>query len=387
MKLPLSYSIRNLAVRKTTTIMTALGISATVAVLMAVLALVQGLNTAFSSTGHPLNVLVMRKGSDAELNSNFSRSVFQDLKFKEGIAKGTNGQPLASLELVTVINLPSVDNPEGVNVTLRGLDMSGIEMRGLTLTEGRWFESGKREIVIGKAIAKRFPDGKIGNNLHFGKGEWRIVGIMDADRSAVNSEIFADLNQAAADYDRVDVLSAALVRATDELSRNALINDLKADQRLNVDARTEKDYYAQQTVSAIPIAALGMFVAVIMAVGSSFAGMNTMFAAVARRSREIGTLRILGFSKGSILIAFFLESLGLALIGGLIGVVLVLPISNVTTAIGSFTSFSEISFNFQVTPTLIAAGLAFALIMGALGGLIPAYLASRKQILNSLRDI
>ena len=387
MKLPLSYSIRNLAVRKTTTIMTALGISATVAVLMAVLALVQGLNTAFSSTGHPLNVLVMRKGSDAELNSNFSRSVFQDLKFKEGIAKGTNGQPLASLELVTVINLPSVDNPEGVNVTLRGLDMSGIEMRGLTLTEGRWFESGKREIVIGKAIAKRFPDGKIGNNLHFGKGEWRIVGIMDADRSAVNREIFADLNQAAADYDRVDVLSAALVRATDELSRNALINDLKADQRLNVDARTEKDYYAQQTVSAIPIAALGMFVAVIMAVGSSFAGMNTMFAAVARRSREIGTLRILGFSKGSILIAFFLESLGLALIGGLIGVVLVLPISNVTTAIGSFTSFSEISFNFQVTPTLIAAGLAFALIMGALGGLIPAYLASRKQILNALRDI
>lgn len=387
MKLPLSYSIRNLAVRKTTTIMTALGISATVAVLMAVLALVQGLNTAFSSTGHPLNVLVMRKGSDAELNSNFSRSVFQDLKFKEGIAKGTNGQPLASLELVTVINLPSVDNPEGVNVTLRGLDMSGVEMRGLTLTEGRWFESGKREIVIGKAIAKRFPDGKIGNNLHFGKGEWRIVGIMDADRSAVNSEIFADLNQAAADYDRVDVLSAALVRATDELSRNALINDLKTDQRLNVDARTEKDYYAQQTVSAIPIAALGMFVAVIMAVGSSFAGMNTMFAAVARRSREIGTLRILGFSKGSILIAFFLESLGLALIGGLIGVVLVLPISNVTTAIGSFTSFSEISFNFQVTPTLIAAGLAFALIMGALGGLIPAYLASRKQILNALRDI
>lgn len=387
MKLPLSYSIRNLAVRKTTTIMTALGISATVAVLMAVLALVQGLNTAFSSTGHPLNVLVMRKGSDAELNSNFSRSVFQDLKFKEGIAKGTNGQPLASLELVTVINLPSVDNPEGVNVTLRGLDMSGIEMRGLTLTEGRWFESGKREIVIGKAIAKRFPDGRIGNNLHFGKGDWRIVGVMDADRSAVNSEIFADLNQAAADYDRVDVLSAALVRATDELSRNALINDLKADQRLNVDARTEKDYYAQQTVSAIPIAALGMFVAVIMAVGSSFAGMNTMFAAVARRSREIGTLRILGFSKGSILIAFFLESLGLALIGGLIGVVLVLPISNVTTAIGSFTSFSEISFNFQVTPTLIAAGLAFALIMGALGGLIPAYLASRKQILNALRDI
>jgi putative ABC transport system permease protein len=203
----------------------------------------------------------------------------------------------------------------------------------------------------------------------------------------VNSEIFADLNQAASDYDRSEVLSSALLRATDELSRNALINDLKADQRLNVDARTELAYYTQQTVNAAPVAALGIFVAVIMAVGSSFAGMNTMFAAVARRSKEIGTLRILGFSKGSILMAFFLESLGLAMLGGLIGVVLVLPLSNVTTAIGSFTSFSEINFNFRVTPELVLLGLAFSLGMGALGGLIPAYLASRKEILNALRDV
>ncbi|MDZ7637770.1 MAG: FtsX-like permease family protein [Bryobacterales bacterium] len=172
-----------------------------------------------------------------------------------------------------------------------------------------------------------------------------------------------------------------------ELARNALINELKSDQKLNVDARTELAYYTAQTVSAAPIAALGIFVAVIMAVGSSFAGMNTMFAAVARRSKEIGTLRILGFSKGSILLAFFLESLGLAAIGGLIGIVLVLPLSNVTTAIGSFVSFSEISFNFRVTPSLMLAGMLFALTMGALGGLIPAYLASRKEILNALRDV
>lgn len=387
MKLPLSYSLRNLAVRKTTTIMTALGIAATVAVLLAVLALVVGLNTAFRATGHPLNVLVMRKGSDAELNSNFQRSVFQDLKFKPGIAKGQNGQPLASLEMVTIVNLPAIDNPDGVNVTLRGVEQAGIEMRGLQLVSGRWFRSGRREIVVGKAIAKRFPDGKVGNRLRFGKGDWEIVGIMDAGRGAVNSEIFADLNQAASDYDRSEVLSSALLRATDELSRNALINDLKADQRLNVDARTELAYYTQQTVNAAPVAALGIFVAVIMAVGSSFAGMNTMFAAVARRSKEIGTLRILGFSRGSILMAFFLESLGLALLGGLVGVVLVLPLSNVTTAIGSFTSFSEINFNFRVTPGLVIVGLLFSLGMGALGGLIPAYLASRKEILNALRDV
>lgn len=387
MKLPLSYSIRNLAVRKTTTIMTALGIAATVAVLLAVLALVVGLNTAFSDTGHPLNVLVLRKGSDSELSSNFARNVFQDLKFKPGIQNGQDGQPLASLEMVTVINLPSVDNPDGSNVTLRGLDKIGIEMRELSLLEGRWFQPGRREIVVGKSIAKRFPDGRIGNRLEFGKGQWEIVGVLDGGRSAVNSEIFADLNQAASDYDRADVLSSALVRAEDPLTRNALINDLKADQRLNMDAKTEKEYYEQQTVSAIPIATLGIFVSVIMAVGSSFAGMNTMFAAVARRSKEIGTLRILGFSRGSILLAFLLESLGLALLGGLIGVAVVLPLSNVTTAIGSFTSFSEISFNFRITPALVAAGLAFALTMGALGGIIPAWIASRKQILNALRDI
>ncbi|MCW5962944.1 MAG: ABC transporter permease [Bryobacterales bacterium] len=387
MKIPLSYSIRNLAVRRTTTLMTALGIAATVAVLLAVMALAEGLRSAFAATGHPLHVLVTRKGSDSELSSNFERRVFQDLLYKPGIASGSNGQPLASLEMVTVINLPAADNPDGVNVTLRGVGPAGIEMRDLAMPQGRWFESGKREAVVGKSILARFPTAQVGDTLRFGKGEWQIVGVMDGGRSAVNSEVFVDLNQAASDFDRSSVLSSALLRASDELARNALINDLETDQRLNVAARTERDYYASQMVASAPIQFLGTFVAIIMAIGSSFACMNTMYAAVARRSKEIGTLRVLGFSQWSILTAFFLESLALAAIGGLLGIVLVLPLSNVSTAIGSFVSFSEVSFNLSVTPSVMITGLIFALVMGVLGGLLPARMAARKEILNALRDI
>lgn len=387
MKIPLTYSIRNLAVRRTTTIMTALGIAATVAVLLAVMALAEGLRSAFAATGHPLHVLVTRKGADSELSSNFERRVFQDLLYKQGIAKGANGQPLASLEMVTVINLPATDNPDGANVTLRGLSPAGVEMRELALPQGRWFESGKREAVVGKSILARFPTAQVGQMLRFGKGEWRIVGVMDGGRSAVNSEVFVDLNQAASDFDRSSVLSSALLRATDELSRNALINDLEADQRLNVAARTERAYYAAQMVASAPIQFLGTFVAIIMAIGSSFACMNTMYAAVARRSKEIGTLRVLGFSQGSILVAFFLESLALAVLGGILGILLVLPLSNVSTAIGSFVTFSEVSFNLSITPSVMFTGLVFALVMGVLGGLLPARMAARKEILNALRDI
>lgn len=387
MKIPVSYSLRNLAVRRTTTLMTALGIAATVAVLLSVMALAEGLRSAFAATGHPLHVLVTRKGSDSELSSNFERRVFQDLVYKPGIAKGANGQPLASLEMVTVINLPAVDNPDGVNVTLRGVSPAGVEMRELNLTAGRWFDTGKREAVVGKAILARFPDARVGGSLRFGKGDWVIVGVMDGGRSAVNSEVFVDLNQAASDYDRSAVLSSALLRATDELARNALINDLESDQRLNVAARTERAYYASQMVASAPIQFLGTFVAVIMAVGSSFACMNTMYAAVARRSKEIGTLRVLGFSQWSILTAFFLESLALAILGGVLGILLVLPLSNVSTAIGSFVSFSEVSFNLRITPAVMISGLVFALVMGVLGGLLPARMAARKEILNALRDI
>lgn len=387
MAVPISYNIRNLIVRRTTTIMTALGIALTVAVLLSVLALVQGLRTTFTTTAHPLNILVMRKGSNAELNSNFTRAMFQDVKLKPGIARSSQGEPMISLEMVQIVNLPRIDAPEGANVTIRGVLPVGVEVRpDLKLAAGRWFETGKREIVVGKSIAERFPDAQLGRKLKFARGDWEIVGVMDAGRSAVNSEIWGDVNQMSADYNRSEVLSSVLIRAEDAVTMQALINDLEADPKLNVMAKSEKSYFEAQTVSSMPVQFLGMFVSVIMAVGSCFAAMNTMYAAVARRAREIGTLRVLGFSRSSILTSFLAESLLLALLGGLLGCLLVLPLNNITTGIGNFITFSEITFNFAVTPMIMAIGLLFALILGALGGLFPARNAARKEILNALRE-
>jgi putative ABC transport system permease protein len=387
MQIPLSYNLRNLAVRKMTTIMTALGIGLTVAVLLAILALVEGLNHAFATTGHPLNVLVVRKGAQAELTSNFSRDKFNDVKVNPNIARSSTGEPMASLEVVTVIVLESAAAPGGMNINLRGVMPTGIELRdGIRIEEGRWFTPGRRQCVVGKSVATRYPGARIGEKLQFGRAEWEIVGIMSQGNTAVNSEIWADVNQVDADFGRQGVLSSVLLRATDEPAVQALIANLEADQRLNVDAQTEKEYYGQQTSAALPIQFIGTFVAVIMAIGSSFAAMNTMYAAVARRSREIGTLRVLGFSQRGILISFFIESLLLATAGGMLGVLLVLPLNNITTGIGSFTTFTEIAFQFRITPQIMAAGVIFGLIMGALGGLFPAAAAARKQILIALRE-
>jgi putative ABC transport system permease protein len=388
MAIPLAYNLRNLTVRKTTTLMTALGIALTVSVLVAVLALVNGLKSAFEASGNPLNILVMRKGANAELSGGMTRDAFEALKAKPGIARSADGLPLASLELVTVILVVNDSHPDGMNITLRGLTQVGLDIREKTkIVNGRWFHAGQREIVVGKSIAKRYPDAELGKKLRFGRGDWEVVGVMDSDSSATNSEIYADFNQMAGDFNRQDGPSSALIRATDAVAAQAIINSVNDDQRLNSNARTELDYMDSQTNSAAPVQYLGVFVAIIMAVGSSFAAMNTMYAAVARRAKEEGTLRLLGFSRGSILTSFFLESLLLSLLGGAIGCLLVLPLNTVTTGMMSFTSFSEIAFNFRVGPEAMALGIGFALIMGAIGGVFPARMAARKEILVALRDI
>ncbi len=387
MSIPLAYNLRNLVVRKTTTIMTALGIALTVAVLLAILSLVNGLRATLATTGDPLHILVMRKGSESEIVSNFSREQFQDLKFKSGIATGADGQPMASLEVVTVINLASSEGQEGMNITVRGLPPTGVAMRsGIHIVAGRWFNPGKKEVVVGKPIAARYPEASIGKKIHFGRSDWDVVGLMDAGKGEQGSEIWGNLDQVSADLDRLEVLSAALVQATDAVTAKALVNDINNDQRLNMNAVSEQQYYEQQTTQAAPVEFTGIFVAVIMAVGSCFAAMNTMYAAVARRAREIGTLRVLGFSRGSIVFSFFLESVLLSALGGLIGCLLVLPLNGITTGIGN-ANFAETSFSFQMTPQTLAGGITFAVVMGCLGGLFPARMAANKEILTALREV
>jgi putative ABC transport system permease protein len=209
---------------------------------------------------------------------------------------------------------------------------------------------------------------------------------MDAGNGAQGSEIWGDLNQVGPDLQRLETLSAALVQATDAVTAKALANDINSDQRLSMNAVSEKDYFEAQTASAAPIEYTGIFVAVIMAIGSSFAAMNTMYAAVSRRAREIGTLRVLGFSRGSILWCFFLESLLLSGLGGVLGCLLVLPLNGITTGIGT-SNFSETAFSLHVSPQIMLGGIVFAVVLGSLGGLFPARMASRKEILTALREV
>jgi putative ABC transport system permease protein len=324
-------------------------------------------------------VMVLRKGSEAELTGGFDRSLFPTLSSLPGVAKDSHGQPLASGELVVVIVLPRKDGTGEVNVTVRGMMPAGLEMRpGAKLVEGRWFETGQREVVVSKSIRSRFAHANIGDSMEFGKG-------FDAGGSAYESEIWGDVNQEASDFDRREGLSSAYLRATDPIAADALKNRVSDDQRLKLEGFIETDYYAKQTSSGTPIKIIGWVVGIIMAVGSIFAAMNTMYAAVAYRGREIATLRVIGFSRPAILTSFVLESLLLALLGALVGIVLMLPFNGMETGTSNAVTFSEVVFALRITPQVAGYALVFALIMGFVGGLAPAWHAARQNILNALR--
>jgi putative ABC transport system permease protein len=395
MAIPISYNIRNLKLRKGLTVMTALGIALTVTTAVFLMALLAGLDKAFMTSGDALNVLVMRKGSTAELSGGFDQNLFPTLKTLPGIATNSQGQPLASGEWVVVVVLPRKDGTGDVNVSVRGLMPAGVEMRQmqkdghgrpvLKLIEGRWFNTGQREVVVGKSIHDRFAGANVGDTMDFAKGKWTVVGIFDDGGTAYDSEIWGDVNQVAVDFDRQGGYASAYLRATDPVAADALVHRVSDDQRIKLEGTLETEYYAKQTSSGGAIKFIGLVVAVIMAIGSSFAAMNTMYAAVAYRSREIATLRIIGFSKASILTSFVLEALLLSLLGAIVGILLVLPFNGHTTGIGNSLTFSETVFSLQLTWQVMVTSILFALVMGLAGGFAPAWQAARQDILTSLR--
>jgi putative ABC transport system permease protein len=386
MAIPISYNIRNLKLRKGLTIMTALGIALTVTTAVFIMALLAGLNRAFVSTGDPLNVLVLRKGSQAELSGGFDASLFPTLKTLPGVAKDIHGEPMASGEWVVAIVLPRKDGTGEVNVIVRGMMQDGLAMRpGVKLVEGRWFTPGQREVVVSSSIHKRFAHANVGDNMQFGKGPWTVVGLFDAGGSAYESEVWGDVNQMASDFDRQGGFSSAYLRATDAVSADALKNRVSDDQRLRLEGMLETEYYAKQTRSGAPIKYVGFLVAIIMAIGSSFAAMNTMYAAVAYRGREIATLRVIGFSRPAILTSFVLESLMLSFLGAVIGIILMLPFNGMTTGTSNQVTFSEVVFSLRMTPVVVISAIIFGMIMGLFGGMAPAWHAARQNILNALR--
>jgi putative ABC transport system permease protein len=386
MAIPISYNIRNLKLRKSLTIMTALGIALTVTTAVFIMALLAGLDRAFVTSGNPLNVLVLRKGSTSELTGPFPAQDFPVFKTLPGVAKDSHGDPLVSGETVVVIVLPHNDGTGEVNVSVRGMMQDGLELRGgVKLAQGRWFTPGQREVVVSDSIHRRFLHSNVGDTMEFGKGQWQVVGVFDAGGTAYESEVWGDVNQMNSDFDRQGVYSSAYLRATDAVSADALKHRVSDDQRLQLDGALETEYYAKQTSSGNVIRVIGWVVAVIMAIGSSFAAMNTMYAAVAYRSREIATLRVLGFSRSSILTSFVFEAVMLSLLGAIVGIVLMLPFNGMTTGTQNQTTFSEVVFSLRMTPVVVAWAIAFAVIMGLIGGLAPAWHAARQNILNALR--
>jgi putative ABC transport system permease protein len=394
MAIPISYNVRNLRLRKGLTVMTALGIALTVTTAIFLMALLAGLHRAFVNSGNPLNVLVLRKGSEAELSGGFDAALYPTLRTLPGIAKDSHGEPMTSGEWVVVIVLPRRDGTGEVNVTVRGMMPDGLEMRqlpgpenhpGVKLIAGDWFHTGQREVVVSKSIRDRFTHANIGDTMEFGKGSWKVVGVFDAGGSAYESEVWGDVNQMASDFDRQGGFSSAYLHATDPIAADALKNRVSDDQRLKLEGILETDYYAKQTSSGAPIKVIGIVVAFIMAIGSIFAAMNTMYAAVAYRGREIATLRVIGFSRPSILTSFVLESLLLALLGAAAGILLMLPFNGMQTGTSNAVTFSEVVFALRITPQVAMYAIVFALIMGFVGGLAPAWHAARQNILNALR--
>jgi putative ABC transport system permease protein len=320
------------------------------------------------------------------LTGGFDASLFPTLKTLPGIAKDSHGEPMVSGEWNVVIVLPRKNGTGEVNVTVRGMMPDGLELRpSAKLIAGRWFQPGQREVVVSKSIRDRFAHANIGDTMQFGKGDWTVVGVFDAGGSAYESEVWGDVNQMASDFDRQGGFSSAYLRATDPISADALKNRVSDDQRLKLEGMLETDYYAKQTSSGAPIRIIGIVVGVIMAIGSSFAAMNTMYAAVAYRGREIATLRVLGFSRPAILTSFVLESLLLALLGAAAGIILMLPFNGMQTGTSNAVTFSEVVFALQITPLVAAYAILFALLMGFFGGLFPAWHASRQNILTALR--
>jgi putative ABC transport system permease protein len=385
MALPLKYNFRNITVRKSSTLATALTIGLTVAVYLLVMALARGIDLTLASSGEPLNLIVLREGSTAELNSILSQENLNDVKFLDGIVR-EGDQPLVAPESMTLIYKPRKGMSQGSNVIIRGIGPMSSKLRsGFSQVSGRMFQPGLTEAVVSRRIAERFQGLDLGDKFRIQATDFTVVGLFDAGGKAFDSEIWVDVNALATATKR-DSYTSVLLRTSDTASQQALAKRISDDQRLKLKALPERDFYEeQQGIASGILKGLAVFISFIMAVGAGFAGMNTMYAAVARRTKEIGTLRVLGFGRLSILVAFVLESIVIAILGVGFAILVTLPLNFVSTGTNNFAAFSEIAFNFRVTPDLMLSALIFGIGIGFLGSLLPSIRASRFKIVDALR--
>ena len=388
MGIPLRYSLRNLRTRRLTTVLTAAGMALVVFVFAAVQMLDTGLRATLVATGQPDNVLVTRRAAGTEISSSVDRVQASIIEAQPEIASAENGRRLVSKETVVLITLPKRGTGVATNVTTRGIGHAGTQLRPqLRIVQGRMFRFGSSEIVVGQNISRRFEGAGLGQRMRFGGREWTVTGVFAAGGSAFDSEVWGDADQLMQAFRR-QVYSSVVARLVDAAAFGPLVRRLEDDPRLTVDIKREREFYEEQSkLMSNFISYLGMTLSIIFSIGAMIGAMITMYSAVANRVAEIGTLRALGFRRSSVLWAFLFESILLGAVGGIVGIGLASLMQLVQISTLNWQSFAELAFRFTLTPRIVLSSFAFALLMGVLGGFLPAVRAARLNITDALRAI
>jgi putative ABC transport system permease protein len=388
--IPISYNLRSAIARWPAALVSVLGIAGTVGVFVAMLSMARGFQSTLIASGSPQNAMILRAGADAEMVSAITLEEVRTIGDAPEVARGAGGAPLVSPEVVVVAAFQLASSGTDANVQVRGVSPLALEVRpNVRVADGRFFRPGLAELVVGRNAAAIYRGLSLGDAVDFGGQTWYVVGIMDAGGSAFDSELWCDaavLNQV---FDRPEnIFQSVTARLTSETRFTELKDRLTSDPRLTVQVDRETAYYERQSrVVSTLIRVLGFLVAAVMAVGAVFGALNTMYSAVAARAREIATMRALGFGRGSVVLSFVIESLLIAAAGGVLGCLAVLPLNGFTTGTINWQTFSHLAFAFRVTPGLMLAGLAFALLMGFAGGFFPALRAARMSVARALREL
>jgi putative ABC transport system permease protein len=388
MALPLYYNVRNVRVRWQVTLLAVGGIALVVAAIAVLMSMSEGFKAALRSTGRTDNAVIVQRGSGSELTSGVGIDARNQIIVDQRIARGADGQPLASPEWVVVIGLPKKESKEPINVTLRAVTPRAFEVRsGIELVEGRMFKQGLDEVIVGKKLLDRLEDIGLGRTVKYQRKHFNIVGVFTSSGNAFESEIWGDFDVLGALFQRGAGSNSVAVRMKDPKDIASLDQWIRGQPNMQLQAVEERKYYEDQAGPlATALKGLAAFVGMIMGLGAVFGAMNTMYAIVAARTREIGTLRALGFSRRSILGAFLIESVFLALIGGAVGCLLALPMNGYSTGTGQTASFSELAFAFRITPEIMGFCMIFAAVLGIVGGLLPAFRGARLPITSALRE-
>ena len=389
MAIPIIYNLRSVRARWVSAIVAVLGIAGTVGVFIAMLSLARGFKATLVASGSPDNALIRRAGSTGEIDGSVPLDQVKVIQDAPGIARDGD-RPLVSPEVVVIAAFPLKATGTDANVQVRGVSPDALRVRrNVHMKEGRFFQPGLNELIVGRNVPSTYAGLNLGDTVRFGGGNWSVVGVFDAGGSAFDSEVWCDARVLSQVYKRPEnIFSSITVRLTSPAALTQLKDSLTSDPRMQVQVDREVDYYEKQSRGLTTlITILGTLVAGVMGIGAIFGALNTMYSAVSERSREIATMRAIGFGAAAIIVSFIFEALFISLIGGVVGCAAILPLNGFTTSAMNWQTFSHLAFAFRVTPLLLAIGVGFALLMGLAGGVPPAIRAARRPVVLALREL